>query len=199
MSATLGTRIIDGDGHIMEDNAAIIAHMEGALPRDRGAQGNLLSALGSSSCGASRRNTAATGPTPAGRTERLARVSRRRRHRLDRHVSDSRALLWQDREPRLRGGDLQGLQRLDDRHLYKIQSALQRHGDYSDAGPGRSRQGAAPRGHRTRHAWGDDAVQWARSAFGRKTVLAGLRRGQQAGSAASPCMAGRTTASAWTI
>ena len=30
MSANLGTRIIDGDGHIMEDNAGIIAHMEGA-------------------------------------------------------------------------------------------------------------------------------------------------------------------------
>ena len=30
MSANLGTRIIDGDGHIMEDNAAIIAHMEGS-------------------------------------------------------------------------------------------------------------------------------------------------------------------------
>src|SRR5574342_681245 len=28
MSSPLGTRIIDGDGHICEDNAAIIAHME---------------------------------------------------------------------------------------------------------------------------------------------------------------------------
>ena len=28
MSATLGTRIIDGDGHIMEDTVAIIARME---------------------------------------------------------------------------------------------------------------------------------------------------------------------------
>ena len=38
MSATLGTRIIDGDGHIMEDNAAIIAHMEGATERSRDAR-----------------------------------------------------------------------------------------------------------------------------------------------------------------
>ena len=30
MSTNLSTRIIDGDGHIMEDNAGIIAHMEGA-------------------------------------------------------------------------------------------------------------------------------------------------------------------------
>ena len=28
MSSRLATRIIDGDGHIMEDNAGIIAHME---------------------------------------------------------------------------------------------------------------------------------------------------------------------------
>ena len=28
MSARLSTRIIDGDGHIFEDNSAIIAHME---------------------------------------------------------------------------------------------------------------------------------------------------------------------------
>ena len=28
MSANLGTRIIDGDGHIIEDNKAIIDHME---------------------------------------------------------------------------------------------------------------------------------------------------------------------------
>ena len=28
MSSQLATRIIDGDGHILEDNAAIIAHMD---------------------------------------------------------------------------------------------------------------------------------------------------------------------------
>ena len=28
MSGQLATRIIDGDGHIMEDNAGIIAHMD---------------------------------------------------------------------------------------------------------------------------------------------------------------------------
>jgi len=39
MSATLGTRIIDGDGHIMEDNAAIIAHMEGAYREIAGRKG----------------------------------------------------------------------------------------------------------------------------------------------------------------
>ena len=39
MSATLGTRIIDGDGHIMEDNAAIISHMEGAYREIAGRKG----------------------------------------------------------------------------------------------------------------------------------------------------------------
>ena len=39
MSTTLGTRIIDGDGHIMEDNAAIIAHMEGAYREIAGRKG----------------------------------------------------------------------------------------------------------------------------------------------------------------
>ena len=39
MSASLGTRIIDGDGHIMEDNAAIIAHMEGAYREIAGRKG----------------------------------------------------------------------------------------------------------------------------------------------------------------
>ena len=34
MSAKLGTRIIDGDGHIMEDNAGII-NMHGATRRSR--------------------------------------------------------------------------------------------------------------------------------------------------------------------
>ena len=45
MSANLGTRIIDGDGHIMEDNAGIIAHMEGAYREIAGRKGTCFPPL----------------------------------------------------------------------------------------------------------------------------------------------------------
>jgi predicted TIM-barrel fold metal-dependent hydrolase len=45
MSANLGTRIIDGDGHILEDNAGIIAHMEGAYREIAGRKGTCFPPL----------------------------------------------------------------------------------------------------------------------------------------------------------
>ena len=45
MSANLGTRIIDGDGHIIEDNAGIIAHMEGAYREIAGRKGTCFPPL----------------------------------------------------------------------------------------------------------------------------------------------------------
>ena len=43
MSTNLDTRIIDGDGHIIEDNKGIIAHMESPYREIAGAQGHLSS------------------------------------------------------------------------------------------------------------------------------------------------------------
>ena len=134
MSGQLGTRIIDGDGHIMEDNAGIIAHMKGAYREIAARKGICFPPLDHLHSGAPwrRRRNATTAPVGP---RRLAGLSRRRRYRLDRPVSDPRALLRQNRQPRLRRSGLQSLQRLDDRDLPEIQFPLQGHGDYSHAGP----------------------------------------------------------------
>ena len=98
MSANLGTRIIDGDGHIMEDNAGIIAHMECAYREIAARKGTCFPPLDHLHSGRAvetppqRDQRAPVGP------RRLARISRRCRHRLDRPLSDRRAILRQDRQ-----------------------------------------------------------------------------------------------------
>ncbi len=113
MSAKLSSRIIDGDGHIMEDNAGIIAHMEGAYREIAGRKGICFPPL-------DHLHSGRAVETPPQRDQRPPVGPKGWLEFLDDvgidwtvHVSDPRALLRQDRQPRLRGGGLQGLQRLD--------------------------------------------------------------------------------------
>ena len=88
MAMQVATKIIDGDGHLNEDEAGIRAHSTQCIPGVRFAR-QALSAARSPALGTRRADSAAARRPAGRRTRRLAGVPRRRRDRVDRPLSDA--------------------------------------------------------------------------------------------------------------
>ena len=160
MSSQLATRIIDGDGHIIEDNAGIIAHMETPYREIAQRKGIDISATGSSSYRPRRGDAAAARPARPRWDPRAGSIS------STTSASTGRCFI---RPRRLSYGKIVSLDyavavsRAYNDWLYetymKFNPRFKGMAIHSDAGSRGSGQGAAPRGDRAGHARRHDAVQ----------------------------------------
>jgi hypothetical protein len=120
MSAKLSTRIIDGDGHIFEDNSAIIAHME-APYRDIAARKGIFFHLWITCIAAAPskpRHSEISAPRWGRRAGWISSTTSG--HRVDGALSHDSAFVRKNCQPRLCRSCLSGVQRLALRRLREV-------------------------------------------------------------------------------
>ena len=177
MSSQLATRIIDGDGHIMEDNTGIIAHMDTPYREIAQRKGVIFPPLDHLHAG----RAVETPP------QRDQRPSVGPKGWLD--FLDDVGIEWTVLYPTtaLAYGKIVSLDyavavsRAYNDWLYetyvKFNPRFKGMALIPMQDPEEAAKGAQARRHRARHARRDDALQWFAVASGCKDVLAGLCRG----------------------